>query len=220
MFARYLNVTTGLVSQWERGEKHPRGVGKTVNLTLAANTFTDPQGEAMTYTAMQYNGPTAAPTALPSWLHFNGTTDTFTGTVPSSATGFNIEVTATDTGGAHASETFAVLTPAPAPPTVTDQTLTQTWKFGQAVNLTLAANTFTDPQGETMTYTAMQYNGPTVALTALRPGCISTAPLILSPLRFRAAPLASTLRLRQPIQVGHRRRRLSRCSRPRLRPRP
>ncbi|MGH6873305.1 MAG: helix-turn-helix domain-containing protein [Rhizomicrobium sp.] len=25
VFARYLNVTTGLVSQWERGEKKPRG---------------------------------------------------------------------------------------------------------------------------------------------------------------------------------------------------
>jgi putative transcriptional regulator len=25
VFARYLNVTMGLVSQWERGEKHPRG---------------------------------------------------------------------------------------------------------------------------------------------------------------------------------------------------
>jgi putative transcriptional regulator len=25
VFARYLNVTTGLVSQWERGEKHRQG---------------------------------------------------------------------------------------------------------------------------------------------------------------------------------------------------
>lgn len=25
VFARYLNVTTGLVSQWERGAKHPQG---------------------------------------------------------------------------------------------------------------------------------------------------------------------------------------------------
>ena len=25
VFARYLNVTTGLVSQWERGEKQPQG---------------------------------------------------------------------------------------------------------------------------------------------------------------------------------------------------
>jgi len=25
VFARYLNVSTGLVSKWERGEKHPQG---------------------------------------------------------------------------------------------------------------------------------------------------------------------------------------------------
>jgi putative transcriptional regulator len=25
VFARYLNVSTGLISQWERGEKHPQG---------------------------------------------------------------------------------------------------------------------------------------------------------------------------------------------------
>ncbi|HBK08045.1 MAG TPA: transcriptional regulator [Acetobacteraceae bacterium] len=25
VFARYLNVTTGVISQWERGEKHPNG---------------------------------------------------------------------------------------------------------------------------------------------------------------------------------------------------
>ncbi len=25
VFARYLNVTAGLVSQWERGERHPQG---------------------------------------------------------------------------------------------------------------------------------------------------------------------------------------------------
>lgn len=33
VFARYLNVTTGLVSQWEREEKHPRGASlKLLNL--------------------------------------------------------------------------------------------------------------------------------------------------------------------------------------------
>ena len=35
VFARYLNVTTGLVSQWERGEKHPRGASLKL-LTLVA----------------------------------------------------------------------------------------------------------------------------------------------------------------------------------------
>jgi len=35
VFARYLNVTAGLVSQWERGEKHPRGASLKL-LTLIA----------------------------------------------------------------------------------------------------------------------------------------------------------------------------------------
>ena len=35
VFAHYLNVTTGLVSQWERGEKHPRGASLKL-LTLIA----------------------------------------------------------------------------------------------------------------------------------------------------------------------------------------
>ena len=33
VFARHLNVTTGLISQWERGEKHPAGASlKLLNL--------------------------------------------------------------------------------------------------------------------------------------------------------------------------------------------
>jgi putative transcriptional regulator len=35
VFARYLNVSTGLVSQWERGEKRPRGASLKL-LTLVA----------------------------------------------------------------------------------------------------------------------------------------------------------------------------------------
>jgi putative transcriptional regulator len=35
VFARYLNVTTGLISQWERGEKHPQGASLKL-LTLVA----------------------------------------------------------------------------------------------------------------------------------------------------------------------------------------
>ena len=35
VFARYLNVTAGLVSQWERGEKRPRGTSLKL-LTLVA----------------------------------------------------------------------------------------------------------------------------------------------------------------------------------------
>ena len=37
VFARYLNVTTGLVSQWERGEKHPRGTSLKLLVLVARN---------------------------------------------------------------------------------------------------------------------------------------------------------------------------------------
>jgi putative transcriptional regulator len=37
VFARHLNVTTGLVSQWERGEKHPRGPSLKLLALIAKN---------------------------------------------------------------------------------------------------------------------------------------------------------------------------------------
>jgi putative transcriptional regulator len=40
VFARYLNVTTGLVSQWERGEKHPQGASLKLLSLVAKNGLT------------------------------------------------------------------------------------------------------------------------------------------------------------------------------------
>ena len=37
VFARYLNVTTGLVSQWERGEKHPQDPSLKLLTLIAKN---------------------------------------------------------------------------------------------------------------------------------------------------------------------------------------
>ena len=128
-------------------------LGQAVNFTLASGTFTDPQGGALTYSATLSNGA-----ALPSWLSFNSKTGTFTGTVANSATGLSISVTATDTSGLSGTETFSVSTPATAP-TVTAQTAAQSWGTNQAINFTLASNTFTDPQKETLSYSATQANG-------------------------------------------------------------
>jgi trimeric autotransporter adhesin len=128
-------------------------LGQAVSFTLPSGTFRDPQGEKLTYTATLSGGA-----ALPSWLSFNATTGTFTGTVPNTAAGLSITVTATDTSGLSKSETFSALTPATAP-TLTAQTTTQTWKLGQAVNFTLPSNTFNDPQGETLTYSAKLASG-------------------------------------------------------------
>jgi hypothetical protein len=129
-------------------------LGQAVNFTLAANTFTDPQGSKLTYAATLSNGA-----ALPSWLSFNASTETFTGKVPVGTAAFSVKVTATDTYGLSTSETFNVSTPAPSAPVVSAQTATQSWKTGSAINFTLAANTFTDPLGETLTYSATQSNG-------------------------------------------------------------
>ena len=128
--------------------------GQTVSFCLAANTFVDPQQESLTYKATLSNG-----SPLPSWLKFNAVTLTFTGVVPRGATGLSVKVTATDTGGASASETFPVLTPAAAAPILTAQTSTQTWQRSQPFALTLATNTFTDPQQEALTYKATLSNG-------------------------------------------------------------
>ena len=56
--------------------------GSTVSFALPTNTFTDSQRLALTFTATQANG-----SALPSWLHFNAATVTFSGTIPAATVG-------------------------------------------------------------------------------------------------------------------------------------
>jgi hypothetical protein len=135
--------------------------GKGVALTLAANSFTDPQGEKLTYTATLSNGQ-----ALPAWLSFNASTETFSGTAPTTAQTLGIKVTATDSGGLATSETFtATVQPAPAPRpgiTVSDPTPNQIWTDAQNVTLVLPANTFTDALGLKMSFAAYEVSGPNV----------------------------------------------------------
>jgi hypothetical protein len=136
--------------------------GKAVSLALPANTFTDPQGEALSYTATLAGGA-----ALPSWLTFNAATDTFTGTAPAAAESLGITVTATDTSGLAASENFTASVQAPVTAvkpavTVTAQTPNQTWSDGQVLNFALPSDTFTDALGLKMTFAAYQVSGPEV----------------------------------------------------------
>ena len=126
---------------WEQGEA--------VNLTLAANTFTDPQQEALTYSATLATGA-----ALPAWLHFNASTETFTGTVPGGTSGLDIEVTATDTSGLSASETFAVATP--SGPSVNANS------FTVAAQQSVAASSFftiSNPSGDSITEYSFEDTG-------------------------------------------------------------
>jgi hypothetical protein len=126
--------------------------GKPITLALPSTTFKDPQNEALTYTAVLSNGQ-----ALPSWLKFNAATDTFSGTAPLTAQALTIKVTATDTNGLSASDSFSATVI--GAPVVASQTPNQTWTAGKAFSLALPANTFTDPQGERLAYTATQQDG-------------------------------------------------------------
>ena len=136
--------------------------GKAISLTLPANTFTDPQGQKLTYTASQSNGQ-----ALPSWLGFNAATDSFSGIAPNSVQSLTIKVTATDSSGLATSECFVASVQAPPPVIrpgikVTAQTSNQSWADGQKIDLVLPSSTFTDATGLKMTFAAYQVSGPDV----------------------------------------------------------
>jgi Putative Ig domain len=126
--------------------------GKAVSLPLPTTTFKDPQGQTLRYSAHLSNGQ-----ALPGWLSFNAATDTFSGTAPITAQTLGIVVTATDTSGLSVSDIFSATVL--GAPMVTKPTSNQAWTEGKAISLALPMNTFTDPQGQKLIYTASLSNG-------------------------------------------------------------
>jgi hypothetical protein len=105
----------GVYAQRYRGNSAPSVTNAIANqttpenlpfsFTLPANTFNDVDiaaGDSLTYTAT-LNGNNS----LPSWLSFNPTTQTFSGTPVDANVGYlNITVTATDADGASVTDTF------------------------------------------------------------------------------------------------------------------
>ncbi|HEY9690859.1 MAG TPA: putative Ig domain-containing protein, partial [Oculatellaceae cyanobacterium] len=79
-------------------------IGNTAfNFTFAANTFSDPDGNSLSYSATRSDG-----TPLPSWLSFNSGTRTFSGTPTNSNAGMlGVRVTATD-GSLSVSDDFVI----------------------------------------------------------------------------------------------------------------
>jgi hypothetical protein len=117
-----------------------------VSLSLAG-AFADPQGETLTYTVG----------GLPSGLSFNAKTLTISGTPLKPATSA-ITVTATDQSGLSALETFHSAVTATAP-TLANQTANQVFTGGQSMKFLVPSNTFTDPQGAALTFTAFETSG-------------------------------------------------------------
>lgn len=74
------------------------------SFTFAANAFSDPDGDPLSYTATQTNG-----SPLPGWLNFSGPSRSFTGTPGEGDAGsVQVRMTASDPSGESASDTFSI----------------------------------------------------------------------------------------------------------------
>nr|WP_294523780.1 putative Ig domain-containing protein [uncultured Rhodopila sp.] len=122
------------------------------SFVLPAGSFTDPAGGTVSLAATQPSG------ALPSWLSFNKSTGTFSGTMPAWQTTQGIVVTAITSEGATATEGFNIYNTAPAPVLQHQQNDLRV-TFGVTFSATLPANSFTDPAGGTISLSATQANG-------------------------------------------------------------
>lgn len=104
--------------------------------------FTDPNGDALTYTA----------SGLPSWVVFNATTRTLSGTA-GIVGNWTITIRATDPSGAFAVSSFVLTTPS-TPPVYNGGLANQTALPGQAFSYAFGSTVFTDPNNDTLTYSA------------------------------------------------------------------
>ena len=140
-----------------------------------ANTFSDDDGHALTYTATKGDG-----TALPTWLTFAAGTRTFSGT-PTAAGTISIKVTADD-GTDSVSDTFDIVvitTIAPTAQAGADRTVNP----GETVTL---SGSGTDSDGTIQSYAWSQISGTSVTLQNANTAQASfTAPDTAGPLVFR-----------------------------------
>ena len=92
--------------------------GTAFSYAFPANTFSDADSDALSYTATKADG-----TALPTWLTFAASTRTFSGTPQAADTGtVSVKVTASDGNGGSVSDEFDITVSAAAdttPPRVT-----------------------------------------------------------------------------------------------------
>ncbi|MER3384159.1 putative Ig domain-containing protein [Pectobacterium aroidearum] len=127
-----------------------------LNFTVPAGTFTDPDGDTLTLSTTLANG-----SPLPSWLTFNPVTGTFTGTPGNADVGIlSIKVTATDTTNASVSTTFSLtVTNVNDAPIVATPIPAQSVAQDGSLSFTVPAGTFTDPDGDTLSLSATLANG-------------------------------------------------------------
>jgi len=126
------------------------------NFTVPSNTFVDSDGDTLTYTAELADG-----NPLPNWLTFDPATRTFSGTPENGDVGdVDIRIIATDPSGDSVSDIFTVTVANTNDKPVLDnaipnQNATEDVEF----NFIIPANTFSDEDGDNLTYSAKLADG-------------------------------------------------------------
>ena len=115
--------------------------------------FTDPDENTLTYTAAQSNG-----SALPGWLSFNANTRTLSGTPEEADTPATLTISITASDGTESiSATFTLTVEEVNDPPTVPSLPAQTTIEGQAFSYEVPS--FVDPEGGSVTYTAMLDDG-------------------------------------------------------------
>ena len=127
-------------------------VGTALSFSFAADTFSDADMDTLTFAA----------SGMPSWLTFNATTRTFTGTPQTEDVTYSpiiISVTASDDDGASVTAIFALhvqqaAAEQNAPPLVSRTIPNQTAVADEAFSFVFGADTFRDSDGDSLTFAA------------------------------------------------------------------
>ena len=137
--------------------------------------FSDPDGDALTYGAASADTAIATVSVSDAWLTI---TPVAAGTV-------TISTTATDTENASTTHTFSVTVNPPNEPPTATVIPSQTIKYGATATVNLDTY-FTDPEGETLTYTA------TASDTSIITVSVSSATLTISTVNIGTAGIDIT----------------------------
>jgi hypothetical protein len=123
--------------------------------SVPADTFSDPDGTALTFSARLADG-----SELPAWLTFDPATRTFSGTPPQDFNGaIGLQVVASDGTSSVASLFTLTVTPVNDAPALAAAVADQSSPAGETWIFEIPSGTFSDVDGDALTYTARLADG-------------------------------------------------------------